>query len=43
VLLALVIQLAKRMRSVMLSSATSPAPPYFSTLSHKWHDFHKTN
>jgi hypothetical protein len=36
---ALVVQHAKRMRSVLLSSAASLAPPDFSTLSHKRHDF----
>ena len=35
----LAIQLSKRMRRVMLSSVASPAVPYFSTLSHKRHDF----
>ena len=36
---ALVIQRAMRMRRVMSPSAASLAPPYFSTLSHKRHDF----
>jgi hypothetical protein len=36
---ALLIQHAKRMRRTVLSFATSLAPPYFSTLSYKWHDF----
>ena len=36
---ALVIQYSKRMRRIMLSSVACPAVPYFSTLSHKRHDF----
>jgi hypothetical protein len=35
----LVIQHAKRMRHIILSSVRCPAVPYSSTLSHKWHDF----
>jgi hypothetical protein len=38
---ALVIQHAKRMRRIMLSSVASPAVPYVSKLSHKRHDFRK--
>ena len=38
---ALVIQQAKRMRLIILLSLASLAPPYFSTLSHKRHDFQK--
>jgi hypothetical protein len=41
VAVALVIQHAKRMRRIILLSAVCLALPYFSTLSHKRHDFRK--
>jgi hypothetical protein len=34
------IQLAKHMQRIVLPSVACPAQPYFSTLSHKRHDFH---
>ena len=36
--MALVIQHAKRMRRIILSSVACPALQYFPTLSHKWQD-----
>ena len=36
---ALVMQLAKRMRRIISSSVAGLTLPYFSTLSHKRHDF----
>jgi len=39
VFIALVIQHAKRMHRIILSSVAYPALPYISTLSDKWHGF----
>jgi hypothetical protein len=38
---ALLIQHAKRMRRIILSSVVCLALPYLSTLSHKWYGFRK--
>jgi len=40
---ALVIQHIMRMRHIILPSVACLAPPYFSTFSHKRHDFRKKN
>jgi hypothetical protein len=39
VCIASVIQHAKRMHRIILSSVAYPALPYISTLSHNWHSF----
>ena len=39
---ALIVRHATRMRHMPLSFVTSLAPSYFSTLSHKRHDFRKS-
>jgi hypothetical protein len=39
---ALFIQYATRMRHIVMSFVAPLAPPYFSTSSHKRHDFRKT-
>jgi hypothetical protein len=41
VFVVLVMEHAKRMHRIILSSAASLSLPYFSTLSHKRHDFRK--
>jgi len=41
VFVVLIIQYAKRMRRVVLSSEASPALQFISTLSHKRHDFRR--
>jgi hypothetical protein len=38
---ALLIPHAMRMRHIVMSFVAPLAPPYFSTLSDKWHDFRK--
>jgi hypothetical protein len=40
--IALLIQHVMRMHQIVTSFVAPLAPPYFSTLSHKWHDFQKT-
>jgi len=41
VFVAAVIQRAKRMRRIVLSSVACPVLPYFTTLSHKPYDYRK--